>query len=285
MAATKLPDLIYQGNDIPEVLRLYEQELRKGGEDFKSIAHAGAIKRYHDLITDKKFLSVLRRTFDTLYQILEAEIPDLRFSIEGRRKSMVSYEDKINKMLAENRSLDLIRDMFAFRIIIFGADDYSSQLINKCYDVMNRIITLYVSKGFTLCEEDPVVGTMEKDSPEYQKLIVPKESGISENYLYGVKDYILHPKKNGYQSLHCVFRTPSGYCFEVQVRTFGMHVYAVDGNAEHSAYKNAKYPNRLQFDRKRVHMPGYGISDNGTVFDFIGLEKPLTIFKRQKTFQ
>ena len=151
--------------------------------------------------------------------------------------------------------------------------------------IVNRIITLYVSKGFTLCEEDPVVDTMEKDSPEYQKLIVPKKSGISENYMYGVKDYILHPKKNGYQSLHCVFRTPSGYCFEVQVRTFGMHVYAVDGNAEHSAYKSAKYPNRLQFDRKRVHMPGYGISSNGTVFDFIGLEKPLTIFKRQKTFQ
>lgn len=285
MTASILPDLIYRGKDIPEVLQLYESELRKVGEDFTAIAHAGAIKRYHDLITDKKLLSVLRRTFDNLYQILESEIPDLRFSIEGRRKSLVSYEDKINKMLYENRSLDLIRDMFGFRIIIFGDDAYSAQLISKCYDVMNQIITLYVSKGFTLCEEDPVVGTMEKDALEYQNLIVPKESGISKNYLYGVKDYILHPKKNGYQSLHCVFRTPIGYCFEVQVRTFGMHVYAVDGNAEHTAYKNAKYPNRLHFDKKRVHMPGYGISDNGTVFDFIGLEKSLTIFQRQKTFQ
>ena len=283
MITSNLPEFIYQGHDVPEILRLYEAELRKG-DGFQSIAHAGAIKTYHDLISDRKFLSLLRRTYENLYQIMERETPELRFSIEGRRKSLISTEEKLCKLLGENRSLDLFRDSFAFRIILFGAEANSMQLIHDCYDVMNQIIRFYVSKGCILCEEDPVVGTMEKDSTLYDELLIPEASEISESYLYGVKDYILHPKVNGYQSLHCVFRTTAGYCFEVQVRTFGMHVFAVDGNAEHNAYKDSKYSHRIQFDRNRVHIPGYGISPNGKIFDLVGLEKPLIIFRRQKTF-
>ena len=280
---SKIPDFIYQGHDIPEILRLYEAELRKG-ENFQDIAHAGAIKSYNDMISDQKFLSVLRRAYENLYQILNKEAPDLRFYIAGRRKSLISTEEKICKLLAENRSLDLFRDSFAFRIILFGDEANSLKLINDCYYVMNQIIKFFVGKGFILCEEDPVVGTMENDSPLRQEIIIPKESKISKAYLYGVKDYILYPKANGYQSLHCVFRTSTGYCFEVQVRTFGMHVYAVDGNAEHASYKDKKYVNRIHFDRDKVHIPGYGISSNGKIFDFVGLEKPLIIFQRQKTF-
>lgn len=278
-----LPESLYLGNTVPEVLGLYEEELREGG-DFSSIAHATSIKLYRELIEDRRFLSFLRREFDNLYKLISKKYPSLCFNIEGRRKSLISSEDKIVKLLNENRSLDLFRDMFAFRIILFGCDANSLELINTCYNVMNEIITFYVGKGLTLCEEDPVVGTMSPGSEEYKKLLIPDKTKISKTYLYGVKDYILNPKKNGYQSLHSVLRINSGYCFEVQVRTFGMHVHAVDGNAEHSAYKLAKYANRVEFDRSRIHIPGYGVSPNGKIFDFVGLEKPLSIFRRQKTF-
>lgn len=280
---SRLPEFIYQGNSIPDILRLYETELRKS-QDFVSHAHANAIRNYQALITDRKFLSVIRKAFESLYGILEKDPHDLRFSIEGRRKSLISSEEKICKLLYENRSIDLFRDIFAFRVIVFGNESNSLELINQCYSILNSIINFYVTRGYTLCEEDPTIGMMEDDSPDHNAIIVPEKSGISDCYIYGVKDYILHPKKNGYQSLHCVFRTPSGYCFEVQVRTFGMHVYAVDGRAEHSAYKTNKYNYRIEFDRNNVHIPGYGISDNGTLFDFVGLEKPLSVISRQRTF-
>lgn len=280
---SNLPEFIYQGNSIPEILRLYENDLRKN-HDFVSNAHASAISNYRELITDKKFLSIIRKNFDNLYNFLEKDPNDLRFSIEGRRKSLISSEEKICKLLHESRSIDLFRDTFAFRVIVFGTESNSIELIDQCYSILNRIIQFYVNKGFTLCEEDPTIDVMEVDSPYYNSVLIPKGSGISDNYKYGVKDYILHPKKNGYQSLHCVFRTPTGYCFEVQVRTFGMHVYAVNGRAEHSVYKSSKYNYRITFDQNKVHIPGYGVADNGKIFDFIGLEKPLNVISRHKTF-
>lgn len=281
---SKLPKCLYEGDSIPEILRLYESELRKDSDDFKSIAHAGAIRVYHNLITDKQFLSVLRREFDCLYSILEKEIPDLRFIIDGRRKSLISSEKKILRLLRQNRSLDLFRDMFAFRIVIWGKAS-QLDLIEKCYSVMNNIINFYVRNGYTLCEEDLPSNIMDNNSPELQNIIVPKTSTIAKEYLYGVKDYILHPKDTGYQSLHCVFRTKNGFCFEIQVRTLEMDTKANKGEANHSLYKKKKYADmEIEFDRNKIHVPGYFISENGILHDLIGLEKPLLIIHRQKTF-
>lgn len=282
MQQSKLPECIYQGNDVLEILRLYEAELATGN-DFQSKAHAGAIRTYRELITDKKFLTVIRKEFDSLYSILDKEIPNLRFTIEGRRKSLISFENKIVRLLNQNRSLDLIRDVFAFRIVIFG-NVPPKELVKKCYSVMNNIITFYVESGYTLCEEDEVFNTMDKNNPALQELIIPQKTYIAKEYLYGVKDYIFHPKENGYQSLHCVFRTNSGFCFEVQVRTLDMDINAEEGDAEHEAYKKAKYLIRVEFDRTKVNIPGYSISKKGSIHDHIGLECPLSIFHRQKTF-
>lgn len=281
MHQSRLPEFLYKGHDIPEILRLYQSELLKS-KDFKSLAHARALGAYRDLITDRKFLSVLRKEFDCLYTILEKELSDIMFSIEGRRKSLFSTEKKSLKLINANQSVDLLRDMFAFRIVLFGHLS-EEELIQKCYAVMNRIITYYISR-YTLCEEDPVSDTMTPDCPTYKEITIPKETGISNEYLYGVKDYILHPKKNGYQSLHCVFRTKSGFCFEIQVRTFNMDIFSTEGTANHGDYKEKKYPYNIEFDPQKINIPGYYVSPNGTVHDRIGLECPLSIFHRQKTF-
>lgn len=279
---SRLPEFLYQGNDIPEILRLYETDLRKTG-NIVDVSHAVAIKKYHDLIVDRKFLAVTRKEFECLYALLEKEEPNLRFYIEGRRKSLISSENKIMKLLNEKKSMDLFRDMFAFRIVLFGHFE-EEELVKKCYSVMNQIITHYVITGHTLCEEDPVIETMAKDSPLLKQLVRLDHSEIETDFLYGVKDYILNPKENGYQSLHCVFRTQAGYCFEVQVRTLKMDVEATEGLAEHGAYKKTKYKYQVEFDRTKVHIPGYYISSNGSVYDHVGLEEPLSIIKRYKTF-
>lgn len=52
-----------------------------------------------------------------------------------------------------------------------------------------------------------------------------------------LKDYIRHPKSNGYQSLHQVVTLEDGLPMEVQVRTLSMHLVAEHGIASHWRYK------------------------------------------------
>ncbi len=108
----------------------------------------------------------------------------------------------IYKKMHDNRHNDInhIYDMFACRIIVDSVSD--------CYKALGIVHSMFV----------PLPGRF--------------------------KDYIANPKENGYQSLHTTVKRPGGKTFgettfEVQIRTYSMHIEAEYGIAAHWHYKEA----------------------------------------------
>jgi len=72
-----------------------------------------------------------------------------------------------------------------------------------------------------------------------------------EPQLLCFKDYVLHPKENGYQSIHTYVRDATGITFEVQIRSRVMHEQAEQGAAAHWRYKAEQKRDLDQSDRVR----------------------------------
>jgi len=103
-----------------------------------------------------------------------------------------------NKMVKRNVPFDEMFDLFAIRIIIEDDKTISS---SACYTIYSIVSEIY--------------------------------NPIPERF----KDYIVRPKKNGYQSLHTVVIGPNSKMVEVQIRTREMHDIAEKGVAAHWKYK------------------------------------------------
>lgn len=257
---------LYQAKSIPDAISIYIDILMQSDE-LVNLVHAEALQKYRDEIINKKYLSRLRSTFNSTYTFISKDNADLCFYIEGRRKSFISADNKIidilknillsdvnqseefTKLLKELKERSLIKDTHAFRIIIFNSSK------NMLYELQKNVVEHFNDKGSTLVE---------------------------------TKDYVKNPKSNGYQSIHVIIKSSTGEFFEIQFRTFEMHMLCETGAASHSIYK----PKDTSFDGTLINIPGYGFkqtiekNSNAIIdeFDFIGLSKSLRILQRQKTY-
>ena len=270
---------LYTCSSLRDVLSEYSAALRSTG-NLNDLLHSNKIIEFSNTLLDNTFLSKIRTNYNCLYSLTKKENPELRFHLSGRRKDVIGAEKKINLYLSQNRDLSNFKDELAFRFILFNGG------IETCYSLMKTVIDFHIAKGFIPCVATKVFQTEGFRKDDFPDIEIPEKSSLPPQYQLWVKDYILHPKESGYQSLHVVFQDPkTRRGLEIQIRTFKMHIHAEShARAGHDAYKELRYAdNNINFDRSKIHMDGYAFIE-GQIFDFIGLEKAYQIIQRGRPF-
>lgn len=302
-----------EGPTIPAIADNYAKKLREDRMSFRNILHANKLEEYEEMISDIEFLTKVKKEFDNIFDIM-VEM-GFYFVLEGRRKSFYSLLNKNLLLLSKTSSLDLIRDIFAFRLVLF--DSHSPQeTIANLYKAMERIIIHLNYEGFIVCESKATVEDASFNQEAHPKIYVPETTILKDEFRDYVKDYVWKPKYNGYQSLHASFRdSRTGRCFEIQIRSATMHIYAepskeedsnddmektanrTNESADHTAYKKKKYAEVIEtWDLSKVNVNGFYYQGKRRVpnphswfpyeayQDFVGLIDSLIIFSRRHTF-
>ncbi len=135
---------------------------------------------------------------------IEAALEKARFKFEIKKRVKTPYS-VWHKMQEKKISFEEVYDLYAIRII-FDADQQSAETErDQCYHIFSIITGIY------------------RYMPER------------------LRDWVKHPKSNGYEALHCTLLSPSGIWVEVQIRTRRMDDIAEKGIAAHWIYKQHGY--------------------------------------------
>ena len=155
-----------------------------------------------------------------------------------------------------------------------------------------------LSHDFILDKSDVLRGMGDFNPEKHPSVIVPNKTFILKEYQYGIKNYIITPKDNGYQSVHFVLHMPSyskicpGGYFEFQIRTSEMHAYAEHKLASHTMYKEKQQKRyddygvseAFKLNPDEISLLGFTLFDDGACSDEIGLRKAVLFEMRQASY-
>ena len=126
------------------------------------------------------------------------------FDIEVKQRVKTPYSIW-RKMKTKHVPFEQVYDLYAIRIIFTPDKDATETERDQCYHIFSIITSLYSYR------------------PDR------------------VRDWVKHPKSNGYEALHCTLQGKNGMWVEVQIRSRRMDDIAEKGIAAHWAYKQEGY--------------------------------------------
>ena len=126
------------------------------------------------------------------------------FNFEIRKRVKTPYS-VWHKMQTKNITFDQVYDLYALRIVFTPPADTKESERDQCYHIFSIITGIYRYK------------------PDR------------------VRDWVKHPKSNGYEALHCTLMSDRGIWIEVQIRSKRMDDIAEKGIAAHWTYKQEGY--------------------------------------------
>ena len=143
---------------------------------------------------------------DSFIAPIDNSLKNAGFSYEIKKRLKTPYSIW-HKMTTKNVTFEQVYDLYAIRIIFDANDNTSTKEMEReqCYHIFSIITGLYRYK------------------PDR------------------VRDWVKHPKSNGYEALHVTLLSESGIWIEVQIRTRRMDDIAEKGIAAHWVYKKEGY--------------------------------------------
>ena len=144
------------------------------------------------------------KEIDDFIAPIDTALKEAGFSFEIRKRVKSPYSIW-KKMQSKNIPFDQVYDLYAVRIIFDPSSDSKETERDQCYHIFSIITGIYRYK------------------PDR------------------IRDWVKHPKSNGYEALHCTVLGERGIWIEVQIRSRRMNDIAEKGIAAHWAYKKNGY--------------------------------------------
>lgn len=203
--------------------------MTEGSSNNKKLANY--LFRYQDIVSDSSYRMQIDNWLNQIYEMLGRKFPNIKDTSFSRKKSWVRTLTKGIETLP-NGNLEKIYDFFALRIVLHHNN------IEELYNVANAVIDYLLAIGLNVVIAQPpkTTGVNSKIQPD---IIIPSTSGLKKSYMKYVKDYVLNPKENGYQSLHIVVKAPN-FPFELQIRTLEQDSWADYLKGKHSKFREAQ---------------------------------------------
>ena len=172
--------------------------------------------RYKEPEAYKEITRRVSRNVEDKEQLINAFIKPIReglrragFDFEIRKRVKTPYSIW-HKMQTKNVTFEQVYDLYAVRIIFTPNPGSVETERDQCYHIFSIITSIY----------------------RYQ----PDR----------IRDWVNHPKSNGYEALHCTLIGEAGMRVEVQIRSKRMDDIAEKGIAAHWAYKKEGYLSEQQ---------------------------------------
>lgn len=183
---------------------------------------------YQDIVSNSAFRMEIDNWLNQVYEMMGRKFSRTKATSFSRKKSWMRTLTKGLETLP-NGDLTKIYDFFALRIVLHKNN------IEELYAVANAVIDYLLAIGLEVISAPPPKNT--GFNPEkHSGILIPSKSGLKKSYVKYVKDYVLNPKQNGYQSLHIVVKSPN-FPFELQLRTLKQDSWADYLKASHSRYR------------------------------------------------
>lgn len=258
---------LYLGDSVKDICLQYASALQEVADENRNYAfHSGMLNQYIVTSEDDDFCALVESSMTKFHHLQLSSHRFLRTT--GRKKSLLNAEDKCNLILSRQNPIPEITDSVACRMVLAGKSE--EELVIGCYSTIAESIDFFSKHGFVPIDPGKKSETRGFNPDNYPSIYIPRKSLLSTKNKNYVKDYIMHPKEKGYQSLHILFRNPAGKIFELQVRTLNMDRHAESGAANHSSYKSEKYGSfnskfvtidRSKIDITRIHAENFDARD------------------------
>lgn len=229
-------------------------------------AKVSQINRKEFLPDKKTFFQFVEKIYSPLSQVFGIHAYSMLFDdFLITEKFQIEYKDLLNEakphLLRGGKEIEILKGKLEkFRKysseIIEGRVKSPTSVFKKVYERKEKLIEIMDFVAIRIVTE-----TIE-DCYSWLGYIYANWNPLLSKF----KDYIEHPKPNGYKSLHIVILTESGPV-EIQIKTHKMHKYNELGVASHWKYK-VKESNKI-FDKIKSCI-GKNISEygKGNIFVF-----------------